>query len=284
MKGMLTVVILFLALAGRPVEAAEPPADAPLAVTVQTVTDLEAILPRLAARRVVYLGEQHDRDDHHRNQLAILRGIHARHADVAIGMEMFTRPDQAALDAYIARAIDETEMRRRTDFDRRWRHGWRQYGAILEFARAQGLSIVALNAADELVAAVKAHGLAGLSEAQRMQLPKIDTGDAAYRHRLAEAYAEHRAGHGELERFIEVQLLWDESMAERLAEYLQAHPARRVVVLAGNGHVAHGSGIPQRVQRRLAVDAAIVVQDDEPECEPGVADYVLRRASADAEP
>jgi uncharacterized iron-regulated protein len=48
-----------------------------------------------------------------------------------------------------------------------------------------------------------------------------------------------------------------------------------MVILAGNGHVAHGSGIPNRLKRRLPVEVAVVVQGGGYGLAPGVADYVL---------
>jgi len=39
-------------------------------------------------------------------------------------------------------------------------------------------------------------------------------------------------------------------MAERAADYLQRNPKRRMVVLAGSGHLMYGQGIPKRLLRR----------------------------------
>jgi S1-C subfamily serine protease len=64
-------------------------------------------------------------------------------------------------------------------------------------------------------------------------------------------------------------------MAERAAEYLRAHPDETMVVLAGSGHLAYGSGIPRRLTRRLDVKSAIVLSDWEGAVEPGLADYLL---------
>ncbi len=96
-----------------------------LVVDLANLTNLEALIPRLADRRVVFVGEAHDRYEDHLNQLAIIRGLHQRGADLAIGMEMFQQPFQAALDAYIAGEIDEDEMLRRTDYFERWRFDYR---------------------------------------------------------------------------------------------------------------------------------------------------------------
>jgi uncharacterized iron-regulated protein len=251
-------------------------AAASAAPRVVSALDIETIIPKLAAVRVVYVGEEHDRADHHANELEIVRGVHARHPDMAVAMEMFTQPEQGVLDAYIAGAIDENELVRRTHFDKRWYDGMRQYGAILRFAREHRIPIVALNAPEDLVNAVKAKGIAGLDAADRARLPAIGPADGAYQERLAKVFTDHPGEHKNFQRFLDVQLLWDESMAQRLADYLRAHRARRVVVITGNGHVAFGSGVPERVRRRLKVDDRIVLQGDAFGEEPGAADYVLR--------
>lgn len=46
-----------------------------------------------------------------------------------------------------------------------------------------------------------------------------------------------------------VQVLWDETMADTAARWLSEDPARRIVILAGNGH-CHDSAIVRRMQRR----------------------------------
>jgi hypothetical protein len=76
------------------------------------------------------------------------------------------------------------------------------------------------------------------------------------------------------ENFVEAQLIWDESMAERAARYLDAHPGRRLVVLAGDGHVTR-SGIPARLGRRSGVEAVNLLQGEPKEFAPEGADYVL---------
>ncbi|TNG01494.1 MAG: PDZ domain-containing protein, partial [Gammaproteobacteria bacterium] len=77
------------------------------------------------------------------------------------------------------------------------------------------------------------------------------------------------------DHFVQVQLLWDEGMAQQVADYLRRHPDRKMVVLAGFGHVAHGVGIPNRVERRLPVDSAIVLPGDRTQIQPGIGDFIL---------
>lgn len=77
----------------------------------------------------------------------------------------------------------------------------------------------------------------------------------------------------DFDEFYHAQLLWDESMAENMASFLQKNPEHSMAVLAGNGHIMHGHGIPNRAKRRGVEDGVIVLNLTDPE--PGIADYLL---------
>jgi hypothetical protein len=166
---------------------------------------------------------------------------------------------------------------RGTEYYRRWKYDFRHYAPILAYAREHGLPVVALNLPVELTDKVSRVGIDGLTESERGQLPAvIDRSDTAYTERLRDIYHQHpdHGGRG-FEGFLEVQLTWDEGMAERAAEYLEAHPEDHMVLLAGTGHLAYGSGIPYRLQRRLEGDMAIILNDWQGQLGPGLADYLL---------
>lgn len=244
---------------------------------VSRLTALDTLLERLADRRVVYVGETHDRYEDHLSQLAIIRGLHQQGAPLAIGMEFFQQPFQAVLDDYVAGRIDEAEMLRRSEYFERWRFDYRLYRPLLTYARTHGLPVIALNLPTELTRKVGAGGLAALSEEERAQVPsELDRSDADYRAHLEQIFAQHPQGpEADFERFLEVQLLWDEGMAERAATFLQAHPEHRLVVLAGAGHIEYGRGIPNRLARRLAVPAATVLNGTQRPVTPDLADFLL---------
>ncbi|MCB1762878.1 MAG: ChaN family lipoprotein [Gammaproteobacteria bacterium] len=239
--------------------------------------ELSAIIARLSESRVVYVGETHDRFGHHLNQLEIIRELHRRNPDLAIGMEFFQQPFQSYLDSYTTGRSSEREMLLGTEWFDRWRFDYRLYRPIMQYAREQRIPVIALNVARELTNRVSEVGIAGLSQQERAMLPQqLDSSDASYRQRIRAVYQGHpHAGSGSFERFLEVQLTWDEGMAERVASYLKAHPERNMVVLAGSGHLMYGNGIPHRVARRLPIVSHILLPADNIELNPGVADFVL---------
>jgi uncharacterized iron-regulated protein len=226
---------------------------------------------------VIFVGESHDRYEDHLNQLAVIEGLHAQGKSLAIGMEFFQQPYQDAIDAYIAGEINEAEFLRRTEYFDRWRFDYRLYRPILRFAREKGIPVIALNLEAELTRRVGEVGIEGLTEEERARIPvEIDRGDPTYRGRIEAVFAMHPSEREQdVEHFIEVQLLWDEGMADRAARYLTAHPDRTLVVLAGSGHVEYGQGIPNRLKRRIDVPTVTILNGTQRAMDPAAADFFL---------
>jgi len=265
---------------GTPAEPAAKPAAEPLSATpvldLGAMPDLAGIIPRLAKKRVVYVGETHDQFAHHLVQLEIIRRLHKLHPQLAIGMEAFQQPFQSVLNDYIAGNLGEREMLRKSEYFSRWRMDYRLYAPILRYAREQHLPVVALNLPDEITKKVAHEGMDALSKSERVQLPAtIDRSDKAYEQRLRKIFGMHPHHALRFDHFLDVQYLWDEGMAERAANWLAAHPTYHMVVLTGSGHLAWGSGIPRRLARRLPVSSAIVLNDWEANLQRGVADFLL---------
>lgn len=219
--------------------------------------DLQAVLKQLKQTKVVYLGETHDREDDHLAQLEIIQTLHQANPNLAIGLEMFQRPYQSVLDRYLSGSITESQLRELSQYQKRWGFPWEYYAPILRFAKANRLPIVALNAPTEVIRKVARGGLKSLTLADRRFIPPVSEIRAeppAYRTRMQQIYEEIHSGKSnsdQFDRFFSAQLLWDETMAERLSQFLQANPQTQVVVLAGQGHVVYGDGIPIRVARRM---------------------------------
>jgi uncharacterized iron-regulated protein len=244
-----------------------------------TRQQIDAVISQLANKRAVFIGEDHERYDQHLNQLEIIRRLHMEApGHWTIDVEYFQRSFQPSLDAYIAGTISEREFLIKTEYFERWGYDYRLYRPIFEFAREEHIPIVALNAERELTDEIEKVGLDGLSPADRARLPQqIQEPDNDYRGRLRKAFEEHPgAASADFERFVQVQSVWDETMAQTVAGYLSAHPDKAMVVLAGAGHIVFGSGIPIRVQRRLPdVRIAILLPVDQPEDDSDGADYIL---------
>jgi len=215
-------------------------------------------LKELAKANVVYLGETHDRLQDRKAQLKIIRELQKRNYQIAIAMEMFQIPYQGAIDDYLAGKLSERELIERTEYNQRWGYPWESYAPILRFAKEKQLSVLALNTPSEITRQVAREGLDSLTPQQRKIIPptsEIRTDNAAYRQMLAKTFEQHQHfSHGNssgFDRFFLAQVLWDETMAAEVAKFVKANPKHQVVVIAGQGHIIYGYGIPSRVARRM---------------------------------
>jgi uncharacterized iron-regulated protein len=263
----------------------EQPSSLVFSTLEQKYQDESAVLQQFAQANVVYLGEVHDRLEDHQVQLQIIRALHQQHPKMAIAMEMFQRPAQPLLNQYLEGQISETDLVARSQYEQRWGYAWEFYAPILRFAKQHRLPVIALNTPTEVTRKVARQGLEGLSVAERQWIPPqsaIVLGPQSSAQRMQKIYAESHQGKGQsggFERFFLAQVLWDETMAERIAAWVQENPDGLVVVLAGQGHIAYGEGIPNRVERRLQglkdfAQFSVLLNATENKTERAIADYL----------
>lgn len=263
-----------------PTETAEA-AAAPRFVDAATGAPLafDAVIDRLAEARVIYVGERHDHSVDHDVQRRIAEALHRRDGSIAFGFEMFQHPRQAALDAYVAREVDEAQMLDETEWETRWGWDFAMYRPIVSLGPRHRIPLVALNAPQELTRSVARQGIDALDDETRAALPELDLTVEAHREAVMEALAHHPGMSDEVrERFYAAQVVWDETMADRAAAFLARPDApRRLVVLAGTMHVLRPA-VPERAARRGATPYAIALPVDEGELEEtvgsGVADVL----------
>ncbi len=240
-----------------PPSSSAEPVD-PIVIETASATNLEKVLERVEAKRLVFVGETHTSMSDHELQLRVLKAMHAQGGDLSVGVEWFQRPFQEVLDRYISGELDEQGMLRESEYFQRWGFDYRLYRDILKYARENGIRVLALNASREITRAIREKGLEGLADDQKAQLPdSYDLDNAAYAEHLKEVFQLHQNRDHEdpeaLQRFLEVQLTWDETMASGAAEYLASGPEKRLLVLAGRGHT-HAAAIPGRVARRIGTN------------------------------
>lgn len=207
---------------------------------------LPELIRELTPARLVFIGESHDQEAHHRAQLAVIKGLVEAGRKVAVGLEMFRQESQAELDRWVSGELPLQEFLK-VYYDN-WTLPWPLYRDILVYARDQGLPLIGLNIPRAITRKVARSGFDSLDREELAQLPPIRCDvDPEYEDFIRRALAGH--GHGGLSftYFCEAQVVWDTAMARRLAAFLKDHPQTVVTVLAGSGH-AWKQGIPRRVR------------------------------------
>ncbi len=243
-----------------PLESGGAIAQTPQLVSQNSGPSKQELLVELAQADVIYLGETHTDEADHRAQLEIIMAMHGARGDIAIGLEMFQRPFQAVLDQYIAGELTEAELVEQSEYETRWGFDWELYAPIMRYAQANQIPLIALNTPREITKKVARQGLSSLEGEDFQHIPPledIDTSDENYQAMVAQVFG-HHGGHGSsgpsFENFFAAQVLWDETMAAGVADYVTAAPGTQVIVLAGEGHIVFDFGIPSRVERRLGED------------------------------
>ena len=235
-----------------------------LIALAETITEdsIPAVVSQIKQNDVIYLGENHDSASIHQQQLAVITQLYENLAnsdqELAIALEMFQRPFQPILNRYLAQEIDETELRKQTEYDTRWGFDWELYAPILRFAQAKQISLIALNTPTEITHKVAASGIDSLAGKDFRYIPPlsdIKLDHPEYRQRLLHIYQQHledqQGNSKEADNFYTAQVLWDETMAEAIALYYQNHPQVHIAVLVGKAHVIYDYAIPERVARRI---------------------------------
>jgi aminopeptidase N len=245
------------------------------AIEVSSIKTLSDVIKGVEDRRIIYVGEVHDVFAHHAVQLDVITGIYKKNPQIAIGMEMFQRPFQKSLDSFIAGETGEADFLKQTEYFKRWGFDYPLYKPILDFARAEKIPVIALNLQKEITGKVSHGGIDSLSEEEKKEIPPdMDFSDMEYRERLKEVFSMHNnSDEKNFEYFYQSQILWDETMSHSVDEFVKNNQDRKIIVLAGQGHLRFGSGIPKRTFRRNGQDYAIVLIDEE--VEQGIADYVV---------
>ncbi|MGE6146396.1 ChaN family lipoprotein [Aeromonas media] len=226
---------------------------------------LAQAVDRVRDADIVLVGELHSHPAVHllqANLLAELAGMsRVDGRALVLSMEQFTRADQPVLDAYLAGRIGESTLIRDG-------HAWPNYPSdyrpLVEFAKAQQLTVIAANAPKPLVSCVGQEGpewLDKLPASRRSQLAReLTLGDDGYRQKFM-ASLHHGDADGNARRFA-AQTSWDDTMAESMVDYLEQHPGRRIMHIAGNFHVEGGLGIASRIaSRNPALRVALVVPE-----------------------
>lgn len=220
------------------------------------------LFERLAATRIVLLGEAHTSAAHHRWQHYMLAALHSRNPNMMVGFEMLPRRAQTVLDDWSAGRIGVEKFLE----DSRWRKVWGYdpdlYLPLLHFARQNRLPALALNVDRELVSRVGDKGWDAVAASERTGLSDPAPASDAYRDSLAELYA-YKISLGQVEdadpdleqirdsqafsHFVDAQLTWDRAMAEALAAAHRRDPRALVVGIVGRGHLEYGYGIPHQL-------------------------------------
>ena len=225
----------------------------------------EGMMDMVSGARLVCVGETHDNMNAHRVELMVIRELARRSpGKIAVGMEMFREPQQDALDRWTKGELSELEFLKASKWHENWGSDFRYYKDILEFARDNRIDVIALNPPKELEREVSETGLDNVPADLAARLPVTAPPDPYQRAMMKAVYGAHLPSEGMFDAFFRVQVLWEESMASRVVDYLRSPrgEGKKIVTLTGGWHVRYGFGLPKKALRRMPMDYAIILPDE----------------------
>lgn len=257
-----------------------------------TIIDHRDLIEQLAKKRVVLLGETHDRYDIHRWQLHVIAALHAHRSDVIVGFEMFPRRVQTALDHWVGGATDSQTFLEEAEWATVWGFPADLYLPIFHYCRQFRVPMKALNCRRSLVTEVGKAGWEAIPEEERDGLSPALPATPAYRRFLFDftggARPDRAAKDVEdpaFDRFVRAQQTWDRAFACNIARALEETPEALVVGIIGRGHLEFGHGTPAQLVDLGIDDVAVLLTEDEPsfelEARRGIADALFRLDTED---
>lgn len=259
---------------------------------------MEDIAMAMSRSQVVFVGETHDDPTGHMMEFELLKKAYEISSDtsanstrkIAVSLEFFQNDTQRIVDEYLAGLITEKAF---LADSRPWPRYKTDYRPIVEFAKENGLAVIAANAPRRYTNRVTRLGreslddlgsearsflpplpysqpskayrdqwiqiITGVMEMEQMKCGKPIEAPSAANATDEEKQAPPAGAHDNMGNQLHSQVLWDASMAYRVSEYLLANPEALVLHMVGSFHVARGTGTPEHLQYYRPGTAAMII-------------------------
>ncbi len=222
-----------------------------------TKLDSSELYDLLAQKRVVFIGEGHDNIYDHQVELAVIKNLFQRSpGQLAVGFEMLSHLNQEKVDLWLADKLSDD------DFIRLFAKDWGvanfvYYRDIFNYLKSHKIPIRALNVSrQEKMTFMRELMVADKEKDAKTGDSSTDIADPYQEEALQAMFKGHAQGHGNIGVFIEVHKLWEDTMARNIKSYLDSPSGsdKKLIVIAGGFHIAHGYGLPRRVFQLAKVD------------------------------
>lgn len=211
---------------------------------------LDELINSLEKKDVIFFGEEHNDSVAHVLELLLLQGLHKQQKrKTVLSLEMFQADVQPVLDEYLGGLITESNLEKD---GRPWKN-YKDYRPLVEYARENGIYVLAANAPSRYSNRVTRSGLESLNDLTKTAksflapLP-VDTLTGAYYEKFSGLMGGHN-GMGSL-KIYQAQNLWDATMAWRIAGLLKRKRAKKQVLhLNGRFHSDEKLGTYEQLLR-----------------------------------
>jgi uncharacterized iron-regulated protein len=238
--------------------------------------------------QLVYIGETHNSLPMHELQSRILQALYGQDRNLALGLEMFPATFQDVLNRWSLGILAEDEFIRESLWYVNWNLNFGFYRDIFIFAKENKIPVYGLNAPRDIITKIRMSGWEALSESEKAIVPKPDLGHPEHRELIRKIFESAEIPHqmkgagldAVFEGLYRAQSAWDEVMAANALEALRKE-RKKVVVLAGSGHLLYNLGINRRAFEKSRLPSKTVIAVSIPKEEKSItvarslADYIF---------
>ncbi|MFQ6069528.1 MAG: ChaN family lipoprotein [Candidatus Aminicenantales bacterium] len=250
--------------------------------------EFSRMISEMEKARIVYVGESHNSLPMHEIQLRILEALFFRHRNTALGLEMFPVTLQEVLNKWSLGILTTKEFIEEAEWYLTWNFNFSYYEEIFDFAKENSIPVYGLNVPRKIIRKIRMQGWRALSEEEKKLVPEPDVTNKEHRVLIRTIFESaeipHQMKGRGMDRMFEglyrAQSAWDEVMAHNVLKVAKRE-GRRVVVLAGSGHLIYNLGINRRAYEKSGLPFKTVIIVPVPEGKEGVlvarslADYVF---------
>ena len=214
--------------------------------------------------RFVYIGETHNSLPMHDIQLKIIQALFEQDNSLSIGLEMLPLSTQETLNKWSLGTLTQDEFIHEIEWYVNWNYNFGFYEKIFAFAKENKIPLYALNVPREIIKKIRIKGWDGLSDDEKKFVPQPDLTDEEHRILIRTIFESTEIPHQMKGRSLEIafeglyraQSAWDEVMAFNA---VRAVKEKKMVVLAGSGHLLYNLGINRRAYKRSALPFKTVI-------------------------
>ncbi len=210
----------------------------------------------------VIFGESHDDTNHKEATAALMRALHARGRDVVLGLEMFTRPNQANLNPFTMGYWDHAKFQEKANWKQEWGFDYAIYKPAFDVVKELRIPMVALNVPRDWVRQVGRGGPAALPAEAVGTVPPITTDNKNHKMVFDALMGGHPLTGAQGDNVYAAQCLWDIAMADSALKAMGRwgnNPNRVMVILAGSGHALYGTAINYHLMKQAGAKSFTVI-------------------------
>jgi len=205
----------------------------------------------------VYVGETHNSMPMHDIQLKIIQALYEQDRNLSVGLEMFPVSFQEVLNKWSMAILSQEEFIRGSQWYVNWNYNFGFYEEIFKLAKDNKIPLYALNVQRRIIKKIRMKGWDLLSEDEKKITPKPDFSHEEHRALIRAIFESAELPHQMKGKGLDMafkglyraQSAWDEVMAFNALRFVEKEK-RKMVVLAGSGHLFYNLGINRRAYER----------------------------------